>query len=80
MSYDKNRGPTPQERELMRIAPAVEMGLKLALDKLNAGLQELAEVLHDVTERGKLVDVYVKLKDGRTAVGTAIVPELEVLH
>lgn len=65
--------PTAHELELMRITPALQTGLALALDKLDIDAVGIAELFYDVSPNGSLVDVYVKSHDGRTAIGSAIV-------
>ena len=68
-----NGYPTAEEMELIRICPALEIASKLALSELKAEADQLLELFYDTDKTGKLVDVYVKLKDGRTAIGSALI-------
>ena len=60
--------------EFLRIRPAMQAGVQLALGELHADLGDVDELFYDVHVDSCMVDVYVKLTDGRTAIGTAFAP------
>ena len=67
--------PTADEIELARIAPALQSGLRLAMNELAIDLEDLSDLFYEVATGGCMVDVYIKANDGRTAIGTAFAPK-----
>lgn len=72
--------PTHEELEFMRISPAITSATRLALNELRADAADMDDVFYELDRKGCMVDVYVKLKDGRTAIGTAFAPALSRAH